>query len=348
MKNINKYKKYIGNKKVLITGGPGSFGSEITKKLLLFDVKQIVILSHDEKEQFDMRNKYKDKRIKFIMGDVRDRERVNEAMDGVNLVFHAAALKQVPTCEFFPLEAVKTNVLGSANVMRAAIENNIERIVVLSTDKAVYPINAMGMTKALMEKTMIALTIESDSKTIMCGLRYGNVMYSRGSVLPYFMDLIKQNCPLTVTNKNMTRFLLSLDDSIDLALYALTRGRGGNIFVKKAPACTIGTLAEAMTSIFSHKKGIKEIGIRAGEKMHEVLITPEELKRTIDHGDYYEILPEFTNLNYEKYFTKGEKKSPIFQEGYTSKNTKRLSLSEVIKILKSIGEIKEEIAKIKK
>lgn len=339
----------IDNKVILVTGGTGSFGEAVVEKLLSFDPKAIIIFSRDEKKQFDMRNKYhNDERLKFVIGDVRDKDNVNKVMKGVNLVFHAAALKQVPSCEFFPLEAVKTNILGGSNVIDAAIDNEVERVVILSTDKAIYPINVMGMTKALLEKLMVPHTIENRNRIILCGVRYGNVIYSRGSVIPHFVDLIRKDKPLTVTNRNMTRFLLSLKEAIDLVLYALSNGQRGDIFVRKAPASTIGVLAEAMKRLFSYDGDIVEIGIRPGEKIHETLVSREELFRAYDVGDYYRIPPESYGLDYEEYFSKGKRLESIPQEGYTSENTQRLSVDEVVNLLSSVDEVKEAIDSTKR
>jgi len=351
MKNniLSKYKKYFENKVILITGGTGSFGNAVVNKLLtIFNPKKIIVLSRDEKKQFDMGNKYNSNKLSFITGDIRDRETVNHAMNGVNLVFHAAALKQVPNCEFFPMEAIKTNTLGAYNIANAAIDNNVDKVVMLSTDKAVYPINVMGMTKALMEKIMVAVSREKRGKTILCGTRYGNVMYTRGSVIPFFIDLIKAGKPLKVTDGNMTRFMMSLDESIDLVFYALAHGENGEIYVRKAPAATIGDLTEAMVSLFSFKKGIEEIGVRPGEKKHETLISREELCRTEDKGDYYKIIPEAPKMDYRSYYFKGVKKNSLPEEGYTSENTKRMSVKEIKKLLLSLDEIKKEIKLFKK
>lgn len=341
-KMTTQYFKKLENKKILITGGTGSFGNAVVKKLFKFNPQTIRIFSRDETKQFDMRNKYKnDKRLEFFIGDVRNKESVSLAMRDIDLVFNAAALKHVPPCEFFPLEAVKTNVIGTSNVINKAIEHKVQHLVVLSTDKAVYPINAMGQSKALMEKIMIANSRRKDKKTVLCGVRYGNVMCSRGSVIPFFMEQIRQKEPLTLTNGNMTRFLLKMDDAIDLILYALINGEDGNIFVKKAPAATIRTIAEALSVIFNHKSGIKEIGIRPGEKIHETLISREEFFRAEDKGDYYKIEPETKSLDYEKYFSKGKKSQNIYNEGYTSENTMRLNLEQTIELLVSLDEIKD-------
>lgn len=340
---ISKYFRSLEGKKILITGGTGSFGSSVVSKLLKFNPAKIYIFSRDEKKQFDMRHQYKnDSRLEFFIGDVRDKASVDLAMRHVDLVFHAAALKQVPSCEFFPLEAVKTNILGSSNVINSAIENNIERLVILSTDKAVYPINAMGQSKALMEKLMIANSRRKDKETILCGVRYGNVMCSRGSVIPLFLKQIKKGQALTITNGDMTRFLLKMDDAIDLILYALVNGENGNIFVKKAPAATIRNVATALNRMFGSKAGIKEIGIRPGEKMHEILVSQEEFARVKDEGSYYCIPPESEELDYERYYSQGEK--AIFRsQGYTSANTQNLDVEGTVKLLGSLNEIKRFI-----
>jgi len=342
------FKNAVENKTILVTGGTGSFGNAVVSLLLTLNPKQVIVFSRDEKKQFDMGNKYNNNKLKFVIGDVRDKETVNYAMKGVNLVFHAAALKQVPNCEFFPIEAIKTNILGAYNVCNAAIDNNVEKVVVLSTDKAVYPINVMGMTKALMERIMIAVSREKRGKTVLCGTRYGNVMYTRGSVIPFFVDLIKSGKPLEVTDKSMTRFMMSLDQSIDLIFHVLSKGRDGEIYVRKAPAAAIGDLAEALISIFSYTKGIKEIGIRPGEKKHETLISRDELPRTEDEGEYYKIVPEAFQIDYRLYYSQGAKGNFLPREGYTSENTRRLSIEEIKKLLLSLDEIKEELRLLKK
>ncbi|MFA5042264.1 MAG: UDP-N-acetylglucosamine 4,6-dehydratase family protein [Candidatus Paceibacterota bacterium] len=342
------YKNAFENKIILVTGGTGSFGNAVVDKLLQYNPKKIIIFSRDEKKQFDMGNKYHDDRLRFIIGDVRDRDTVFHAMYGVDYVFHAAALKQVPNCEFFPWEAIKTNSFGAYNAINAAIENGVKRLVVLSTDKAVYPINVMGMTKALVERIMIAISREKRGKTILCGTRYGNVMYTRGSVIPYFVGLIKAEKPLTVTNKSMTRFMMSLNQSVDLVLYALVNGKDGEIYVRKSPAATIGDLAEVLVEIFNYDKGIQEIGIRPGEKIHETLISKEETFRTEDCGDYYKIIPEVPGMDYRQYYFKGQKNNTLSHEGYTSANTKRLPKEELKKLLLSLDEIKEELKNFKK
>jgi UDP-N-acetylglucosamine 4,6-dehydratase len=316
------------NKTVLVTGGTGSFGNTVIKRLIeSYKFKEIIIFSRDETKQYDMRITLNNPRLKFIIGDVRDREKIFEAMRGVDLVFHAAALKHVPSCEFFPLEAVKTNVIGTNNVLDAAEYYKVEKVVVLSTDKAVYPINAMGLSKALLEKLMIAKARTKKSSTVFCGIRYGNVMYSRGSVIPLFVYQIKSSYPLTVTNPFMTRFLLPLPKAIELVLFALEHCNNGDIFVRKAPASTIGDLARACLNIFNAKNKIVNIGIREGEKLHETLTTQEELVKSKDYGDYFRIVAEKT-MDYDEYFTKGHiNKFPT--EGYTSQNAKQLTISEI-------------------
>lgn len=264
----------LANKVILITGGTGSFGNALVERLLPLNLKRIIIFSRDEKKQEDMRNQYLNPVLHFVIGDIRDQEAIEKAMKGVDYVFHAAALKQVPSCEFFPMEAIKTNVLGSSNVMQAAIKEKVKRVVILTTDKAVYPINAMGMSKALMEKLMISYAKNPD--TVLCGVRYGNVLYSRGSVVPYFISLMKQNKPLQITDPTMTRFLLTLADAVELVLRALTDGRPGEIYVRDSGAATIETLAEALCDIFDYKQGYEVVGMRKGEKIHETLIASEE------------------------------------------------------------------------
>ncbi len=339
--------KKIKNRIILITGGTGSFGNTVTSKLLEFNPKKIIIFSRDEKKQFDMRNKFDNPLLKFVIGDVRDEESVNRATENVDFVFHASALKQVPTCEFFPMEAVKTNILGTQNVLNAARNHRVKRVVVLSTDKAVYPINVIGLSKAMMEKIMVAeaknFVEERRKETIFCGVRYGNVLYTRGSVIPYFVSLMKQNKKLSITNIEMTRFLLPLPDAVDLVLYALCFGENGYIYVKKSPACTIQILAQALCKIFNFKKGYLEVGIRAGEKMHETLITQEEFSRTIDKDKYYIIPPESQGLDYNKYFYKGKKTEISRIKSYTSENTKRLNLFETLNVLNKLPEIKTEL-----
>lgn len=331
----------LNDKRVLITGGTGSFGNEVVGKLLMeCKPKEIIIFSRDEKKQFDMRNKlHSHHNINFIIGDVRDKESVSKVMKGVDYLFHAAALKQVPTCEFFPLEAVKTNILGTSNVLDAAEENHIKKVVVLSTDKAVYPINAMGMSKALLEKLMLAKARSSNSGTVFCGVRYGNVMFSRGSVIPLFLEQIQNERPITITDPQMTRYLLPLPEAIDLVLFALGNGENGDILVRKSPASTVKNLAEAMKQIFKYKNGIKNIGIREGEKLHETLVTREELMKAESYENYYRI-KNLSRIDYDKFFIKG-KNIKLPPEGYTSENTKRLNLSETKKLILSIKEIQK-------
>lgn len=342
----------IKGKVILITGGTGSFGNSVIEKLLSLEPKRILIFSRDEKKQFDMRNHYNTPVLQFVIGDVRDKESVREAMIGVDFVFHAAALKQVPSCEFFPIEAVKTNIFGTQNVLDAAIAAGVARVVILSTDKAAYPINAMGMTKAIMEKVMVAaarrLTETGNTTTVFCGVRYGNVLYSRGSVLPFFVDQIKKDKVLPVTNPTMTRFLLPLRDAVDLVLYALVHGNNGHLYVRKSPACTIGTLAEAVCRIFEYKKGYHEVGIRAGEKFHETLLTCEELTRVVDRGDYFDIPQESQGLEYNRYYFDGDRKREVMKEAYTSENSPRAGIDEVTKLLSGLPEIQEEIVQMRK
>jgi UDP-glucose 4-epimerase len=331
------------DKILLITGGTGSFGNAVIKKLLKTSIKEIRIFSRDEKKQDDMRKEYSNDKLKLYIGNVRDYDSVYFAMHDVDYVFHAAALKQVPSCEFFPLEAVKTNILGTENVLNAAISQNVQRIVVLSTDKAVYPINAMGMSKALMEKVMIAKSRTVDEKKIViCGTRYGNVIASRGSVIPLFVAQIKEGVPLTVTDPNMTRFIMSLEKAIDLVLYAFQNGRAGDVFVQKAHACTIGDLAVAVKEIFESSNEIKIIGTRHGEKLLETLLNREEMAVAQDLGDYYRICADTRDLNYNKYFVEGEQQISG-KEDYTSNNTKILNITEIKEILLKVDYIQEEL-----
>jgi len=334
------------DKVFLVTGGTGSFGSTVISRLKEHHPRRIVIFSRDEKKQHDMRIHFNDDRLKFVIGDVRERVSLERVMEGVDYVFHAAALKQVPSCEFFPLEAIKTNILGGNNVIELAEAHHVKRLVVLSTDKAVYPINAMGMTKALMEKMMIAASRNlSDVKrqsVSLCGVRYGNVMYSRGSVIPFFIDQMKAGKELTVTNPDMTRFLLPLAQSVDLVFHALREGGNGNMYVRKSPAATVAVLAEAICKLFNYDKGYRLVGIRAGEKMHETLISEEEWLRAHDEGDFYRIEPESSGLDYEKYFAKGEQ-TPADMHSYTSANTRRLDVKETIDLLLTLPEVKMEL-----
>ena len=325
--------KFFKNKIVMITGGTGSFGSTAVKKFINSDIKQIRVFSRDEKKQEDMRIFLKDSRIKYYIGDVRDYDSINQAMKKVDYVFHAAALKQVPSCEFYPMEALRTNVIGTENVLNSAIKNYVKRVIVLSTDKAVYPINAMGISKAMMEKFMIAKSRMCNKKeTIFCATRYGNVMTSRGSVIPLFIDLVKKKKPLTITDPKMTRFLMSLEESVNLVLYAFKNGKQGDIFVQKSPAASIGDLAQAIKELFQSKNQIKIIGTRHGEKLYETLLSREEMAVAKNVNNYYRIPMDNRDLNYEKYFVKGKKNiSSSFD--YNSHNVKKLSILELKKIL---------------
>ncbi|AUX93982.1 polysaccharide biosynthesis protein [Mixta gaviniae] len=322
------------SKILLITGGTGSFGNAVLDRFLETDIAEIRIFSRDEKKQDDMRKRYKNPKLKFYLGDVRDYQSIANAMRGVDFVFHAAALKQVPSCEFYPLEAVKTNVLGTENVIEAAINYEVKRVVCLSTDKAVYPINAMGISKAMMEKIMVAKARNiNGSGTVVCGTRYGNVMASRGSVIPLFVNQVINNEPVTITDPEMTRFMMSLEDAVDLVLHAFVHGNNGDIFVQKAPASTVGVLAQAITEIMS-KPGytIKVIGTRHGEKLYETLLTREEMLHAEDQGDYYRIPADNRDLNYDKYFAEGEKKISEIVD-YNSHNTTRLDLEGTKQLL---------------
>ena len=323
---------FVG-KTLLITGGTGTFGNALLLRFLETDIKEIRIFSRDEKKQDEMRNALRNPKVKFYLGNVRDYDSIPHAMRDVDLVFHAAALKQVPSCEFFPLEAVRTNTLGAENTMNAALVSGVKNMIVLSTDKAVYPINAMGMSKALMEKMMVAKArAHGDSATIFCGTRYGNVMGSRGSVIPFFISQILSGAPITVTDPNMTRFMLSIDDALDLVIYAFQHGNPGDIFVQKAPAATIETLATALKRLFSANNEIRIIGTRHGEKLYETLLTREEMAKAEDMGDYYRIASDVRDLNYSCYFTEGETKVSC-QEDYNSHNTRRLDEDGMIELL---------------
>ena len=330
------------DKVLLITGGTGSFGNAVLKRFLDTDIKEIRIFSRDEKKQEDMRIKYKNDKIKFYIGDVRNYRSVEDAMDGVDYIFHAAALKQVPSCEFFPIEAVETNILGTNNVLEAAINHNVKKVIVLSTDKAAYPINAMGMSKALMEKVAIAKGRNlRDNQTVICRTRYGNVMASRGSVIPLFCDQINEGLSLTITNPDMTRFMMTLEDAVDLVIYAFEHGEQGDLFVQKAPAATIGTLAQAVKELKKSDSKINIIGTRHGEKLYEVLVTKEEMVNAVDLGDYYKIPADNRNLNYQKYENVGNKKLDDIEE-YNSHNTRRLNVEEMKKLLLKLDLFKEE------
>ncbi len=329
----------IDGKTILITGGTGSFGQTIVEKLLNdSNPKKIIIFSRDEKKQFDMRNNLDNEKLEFIIGDIRDRNKIFNAINGTDIVFHAAALKQVPTCEFFPMEAVKTNIIGSNNVLDASEKANIEKVIVLSTDKAVYPLNSMGISKAMLEKLMLAKARNKKCDTIFCGVRYGNVMYSRGSVIPLFIDQIRKGKPLTITNPDMTRFMLPLPLAIDLVLFTMENGKNGDISVRKSPAAAVKDVANAVLEIFNSNVGTKIIGIREGEKMHETLTTREELIQAEDLVDYYRI-QNLMQIDYDKYFIDG-KGSEIPEDGYTSENTERLNKKKTKDLILSLPEIK--------
>jgi len=331
-------------KTLLITGGTGSFGHAVLKRFLHTDIEEIRVFSRDEKKQEDMRLDLNNKKVKFYIGDVRNYDSIKAAMDGIDYVFHAAALKQVPSCEFYPMEAVRTNVIGAEKMLNAAIESNVKKVIVLSTDKAVYPINAMGLSKAMMEKIMVAKSRMTDvNKTVLCGVRYGNVMASRGSVIPLFTKQINEGKSLTITDPNMTRFLMSLDDAVDLVLYAFNNAKQGDIFVKKAPASTILDLANAVKELFNAKNKIKIIGTRHGEKLYETLLTREELVKAEDCRDYYRIVPDDRDLNYSKYFTEGEKQIADIED-YNSHNTQRLTIKEIKEKLLILNHIQQELS----
>ena len=331
------------DKVLLITGGTGSFGNAVLKRFLSTKVREIRIFSRDEKKQEEMRIELNNSKLKFYIGDVRSYNSIKQAMKGVDYVFHAAALKQVPSCEFYPMEAIQTNVLGSENVMNAAIDCGVKKIILLSTDKAVYPINAMGTSKAMMEKLMVAKArMQTEGETLFCATRYGNVMASRGSVIPLFVDQLKSGKPLTVTDPNMTRFLMSLDDSVNLVLYAFEHGGQGDIFVQKAPASSVVDLAQALKNIFKKENLIRIIGTRHGEKLFESLISREEMAKSVDTGEYYRIPADNRDLNYAQFFSEGEEKISQLED-YTSHNTRRLSVEEIEDILMKLEYIKAEI-----
>ena len=334
----------FADKTLMITGGTGSFGQTVLKRFLDTDVKEIRIYSRDEKKQEDMRIALNHPKLRFYIGDVRDESSLRQAMKGVNYVFHAAALKQVPSCEFYPMEALRTNVIGTENVLNAATEAGVERVVVLSTDKAVYPINAMGISKAMAEKVMVAKArLQQPGETVFCATRYGNVMASRGSVIPLFLAQLKEGQPLTVTDPNMTRFLMSLEDSVDLVLYAFSHGQQGDIFVQKAPASTVGDLAQALKELFGQpSQATRVIGTRHGEKLYESLISREEMAHAIDMGGYYRIPADNRDLNYAKYFSEGETDISTLDD-YTSHNTRRLNVEAVKSLLLTLDYIKEEL-----
>jgi len=328
---------------ILITGGTGSFGHAVLDRLIFTDIKEIRIFSRDEKKQDEMRKKYCNKKIKFYIGDVRDLDSIQNSMWGVDYIFHAAALKQVPSCEFFPVEAVKTNVFGTENVLTAGITAGVKKIICLSTDKAAYPVNAMGMSKALMEKIYISKSRNiSSNKTVICGTRYGNVIYSRGSVIPLFIEQIKNGKNITITNPKMTRFFMSLDEAVDLVLFAFNHADNGDLFIQKASSCYIGDLAQALIEIFNVKNKIDIIGTRHGEKVYEVLLTKEESAKAIDMGNFYRIPSDNRDLNYEKYFEKGSEVFSYASE-YNSENTKILNIQEIKEKLLGIKEITQEL-----
>lgn len=331
------------DKVLMITGGTGSFGHTVLKRFLNTAVREIRIFSRDEKKQEDMRIALANDKVKFYIGDVRDYDSLRQAMVGVDYIFHAAALKQVPSCEFYPMEAVRTNVLGTENVLNAAIASGVQRVVVLSTDKAVYPINAMGISKAMSEKLMVAKSrmIPADGPVI-CATRYGNVMASRGSVIPLFVDQLRTGGALTVTDPEMTRFLMSLEDSVDLVLHAFEHGQQGDLFVQKAPASTVGDLAEALKQLFGKKSDVKVIGTRHGEKLYESLVSREEMAKAEDMGRYYRIPADNRDLNYNKYFVEGEERISEFDD-YTSHNTERLDVTGIKELLMKLDYIKEQL-----
>lgn len=337
-------KEMFDNKILMITGGTGSFGQTVLRRFLDTNVREIRIFSRDEKKQEDMRIALNHPKLRFYVGDVRDKSSLRQAMKGVNFVFHAAALKQVPSCEFYPMEALLTNVMGTENVLVAATDAGVERVVALSTDKAVYPINAMGISKAMAEKVMVAKArLQQSGETVFCATRYGNVMASRGSVIPLFVSQLKDGRPLTVTDPNMTRFLMSLEDSVDLVLYALMHGQQGDIFVQKAPASSVGDLAQALKELFGRQgQQTHVIGTRHGEKLYESLISREEMLHAINMGGYYRIPADNRDLNYAKYFSEGEAGISKLDD-YTSHNTKRLNIEEVKSLLLTLDYIKEEL-----
>lgn len=331
------------NKTLLITGGTGSFGNAVMKRFLDTNIKEIRIFSRDEKKQDDMRKQYRNDKLKFYLGDVRDIESVKNAMNDVDYIFHAAALKQVPSCEFFPMEAVKTNVIGTDNVISAAIDFKVEKVICLSTDKAAYPINAMGISKAMMEKVFVAKSQTIDQKqTLICGTRYGNVMASRGSVIPLFIDQIKKDESLTITDPKMTRFLMSLEEAVELVVFAFKNAKAGDVMVQKSPASTIQDLAQALKELFNANNEIKVIGTRHGEKLYETLLTREERVVAEDLGDFYCVPADKRDLNYDKYFVEGDKELSS-QEEYNSHNTERLTIEQIKEKLLQLDYIQEEL-----
>jgi len=333
----------FNNKTLLITGGTGSFGNVVLQKFLTSEIREIRIFSRDEKKQDDMRQQYQNEKIKYYIGDVRDKRSIDAAMKGVDFVFHAAALKQVPSCEFFPMEAVRTNVIGCENVLDSALEHGVKNVIVLSTDKAVYPINAMGMTKALSEKVMIAKSRNiNGTGMIFCGTRYGNVMASRGSVIPLLVDQIKSGKPLTITDPKMTRFMMTLEDALDLVLFAFEKGSNGDIFVQKAPAAALDVLAKALLELYNSANPIHIIGTRHGEKLYETLVNREEMVKAIDMGSYYRIPADTRDLNYGKYFTEGQQEMDEIAD-YTSHNTHLLTIEEMKQLLLKLTFIRKDV-----
>ena len=332
------------DKILLITGGTGSFGNAVLRRFLNSDIKEIRIFSRDEKKQDDMRHHLQNPKVKFYIGDVRDKRSVDGAMTGVDYIFHAAALKQVPSCEFFPTQAVRTNVLGTENVLDSAIEHGVKNVVVLSTDKAAYPINAMGISKAMMEKVAIAKgrALGEGATTIICCTRYGNVMASRGSVIPLWVEQIKSGKPITITDPNMTRFMMTLDNAVDLVLYAFEHGHNGDLFVQKAPAATLDVLAEALKQLYKTDMEVKVIGTRHGEKLYETLVTREEMAKAIDMGEYYRIPCDNRDLNYDKYFKEGDEKIATIED-YHSHNTTRLNVEGMKELLLKLRFIREDL-----
>lgn len=331
----------FSGKTLMITGGTGSFGNAVLNRFLDTDIKEIRVFSRDEKKQDDMRKHYANSKIKFYIGDVRDMRSIQDAIRGVDYIFSAAALKQVPSCEFFPMEAVWTNIVGTDNVLTAAIQAGVEKVICLSTDKAAYPINAMGISKAMMERVFVAKSRTTDTTTI-CGTRYGNVMCSRGSVIPLFIDQIKEGKPITVTDPEMTRFLMSLDEAVDLVMFAFENGKPGDIMVQKAPACTIGTLARAVQELFHDKNEIHYIGIRHGEKKYETLLTKEECLHARDMGEFFCVPADNRDLNYERYFDQGQKEKAEIEE-FTSDNTQQLNVEQVKEKLLSLEYVRREL-----
>ncbi|MDO5687280.1 MAG: polysaccharide biosynthesis protein [Neisseria sp.] len=344
---MTKNNNLLTDKVLLITGGTGSFGNAVLKRLLDSDIKEIRIFSRDEKKQDDMRHQLQNTKVKFYIGDVRDRRSVDGAMTGVDYVFHAAALKQVPSCEFFPMQAVRTNVIGTENVLDAAVQHGVKNVVVLSTDKAAYPINAMGISKAMMEKVAIAKgrQLGNDATTTICCTRYGNVMASRGSVIPLWVEQINAGHPITITDPNMTRYMMTLDDAVDLVLYAFEHGKNGDLFVQKAPAATLTVLAQALKDLYNADNEIRVIGTRHGEKLYETLVTREEMFKSEDMGNYFRISADSRDLNYDKFFIEGEEDISKVED-YHSHNTERLDIEEMKKLLLKLDVIRQDLDKI--